>query len=69
LALLKPIIDSVEIIEVNEARIVERTLLESVLEELDIPYRSFDEINNKQEYLVFGSFSVAETFLKRMNKH
>ncbi|MDD2368104.1 MAG: Mur ligase family protein [Sulfuricurvum sp.] len=67
LTLLKPIVDSVEIIDVDEARIVERSLLESVLQELDIPYRSFEEINTNQEYLVFGSFSVAETFLKRMN--
>lgn len=67
LSILKPIIESVEIIEVSEGRIVERHLLESVLDELDIPYRSFQEINNQQEYLVFGSFSVAETFLKRIN--
>ncbi|MDD5159546.1 MAG: Mur ligase family protein [Sulfuricurvum sp.] len=67
LSLLKPIIDSVEIIDVNEGRIVERSLLESVLHELNIPYRSFEEINTNKEYLVFGSFSVAETFLKRMN--
>lgn len=67
LNILVPIIEAVEIIEVSEGRIVQRDLLESVLDELDIPYRSFQEINNKQEYLVFGSFSVAETFLKRIN--
>lgn len=67
LSILAPIIESVEIIEVSEGRIVQRHLLESVLDELDISYRSFQEINNKQEYLVFGSFSVAETFLKRIN--
>lgn len=67
LSILAPIIESVEIIEVSEGRIVERRLLESVLDELDIPYRSFEEIKTNKEYLVFGSFSVAETFLKRMN--
>jgi dihydrofolate synthase / folylpolyglutamate synthase len=67
LSILKPIIESVEIIDVDEGRIVQRHLLESVLYELHIPYRSFDEINSNKEYLVFGSFSVAETFLKRMN--
>jgi len=66
LALLKPIIESVEIIEVDEGRIVERRLLESALHELNISYRSFEVINNNKEYLVFGSFSVAETFLKRI---
>ncbi|MDD2828461.1 MAG: bifunctional folylpolyglutamate synthase/dihydrofolate synthase, partial [Sulfuricurvum sp.] len=67
LSILKPIIESVEIIEVSEGRIVERHLLESVLDELYLPYRSFEEINSNKEYLVFGSFSVAETFLKRVN--
>lgn len=67
LSILKPIIESVEIIEVSEGRIVERSLLESVLDELDIAYGSFEEINTNKEYLVFGSFSVAETFLKRIN--
>ncbi len=69
LSILKPIIGSVEIIDVSEERIVERRLLESALHTLDISYRSFEEINSNKEYLVFGSFSVAETFLKRMNKH
>ena len=67
LTLLKPIIDSVEIIEVNEERIVEQNLLESVLDELKIPFAPFETIREDKEYLVFGSFSVAETFLKRMN--
>ena len=67
LGILKPIIESVEIIEVNEGRIVEREDLEGALDEVGIPYRSFEEINTNKEYLVFGSFSVAETFLKRMN--
>lgn len=66
LRILAPIIESVEIIEVDEARIVERELLESVLRELEIDYCLFNEINEKKEYLVFGSFSVAEAFLKRM---
>lgn len=69
LALLKPIIDSVEIIEVNEARIVERSALENTLYDLKIPFSPFEIIGEDKEYLVFGSFSVAETFLKRMNKH
>ncbi len=66
--ILKPIIESVEIIEVNEARIVLREDLEGALDEMDIPYRSFEAINSNKEYLVFGSFSVAETFLKRENR-
>lgn len=67
LSILKPIIESVEIIEVSEGRIVERGLLESVLRELEIPFSVFDALHGDKEYLVFGSFSVAETFLKRIN--
>ncbi|MFA6144912.1 MAG: bifunctional folylpolyglutamate synthase/dihydrofolate synthase [Sulfurimonas sp.] len=66
LALLSPIVEKVEIIEVNEARIVERNLLESVLLELGIAYSMFEVLDDNREYLVFGSFSVAEEFLKRM---
>jgi dihydrofolate synthase/folylpolyglutamate synthase len=66
LSILVPIIESVEIIEVNEGRIVEQELLESVLRELGLEYRQFDRIEEKKEYLIFGSFSVAETFLKRI---
>lgn len=67
LKILHPIIASVEIIDVDESRIVPRDELERALSELQIEYRSLDAIDNNQEYLVFGSFSVAETFLKRMN--
>lgn len=67
LGLLKPIIDSVEIIDVDEARIVKRNKLVNALNDLKIPFESFETIHKDKEYLVFGSFSVAETFLKRMN--
>lgn len=67
LGILKPIIESVEIIDVDEARIAPRDQLENALNELQIEFRSFEAIDQDKEYLVFGSFSVAETFLKRMN--
>lgn len=69
LALLKPIIETVEIIDVDEGRIVERCALEKALQDLKIPFETFEAIREDKEYLVFGSFSVAETFLKRINKH
>lgn len=67
LSILAPIIDSVEIITIEEERIVSRHLLEGVLEELGLHYGSFEAVNPNKEYLVFGSFSVAEGFLKRMS--
>ncbi|MBD3798432.1 MAG: bifunctional folylpolyglutamate synthase/dihydrofolate synthase [Epsilonproteobacteria bacterium] len=67
LGILKPIIESVEIIEVSEGRVVLREDLEGALDDMGIPYLPFETIDTNKEYLVFGSFSVAETFLKRMN--
>ncbi len=67
LSLLSPIVEKVEIIEVNEARIVERDFLESALRELGIAYSMFEVLDETREYLVFGSFSVAEAFLKRLS--
>ncbi len=67
LSILTPIINSVDIIFVEEERIVSSTLLEEALGELGLVYGSFESIDPKKEYLVFGSFSVAEAFLKRIN--
>ncbi|MGD9715468.1 MAG: bifunctional folylpolyglutamate synthase/dihydrofolate synthase [Sulfuricurvum sp.] len=67
LFILSPIIERVEIIDVNEPRIALRSDLEAALDGLAIPYASFERIDDAKDYLVFGSFSVAETFLKRMN--
>jgi len=66
LSILRPIIDTVEIITIEEQRIVPKHLLENVLEDLGLCYDSFEVVDSEKEYLVFGSFSVAEAFLKRM---
>jgi len=65
LSILAPVIESVEIIGVDEGRIADRGDLEKALGELHIPFGPFERIDPEREYLVFGSFSVAETFLKR----
>ena len=67
LAILKPIILNIEIIEVNEDRIEDTKLLKNAIEELGLEYSDFSSINREKNYLVFGSFSVAETFLKKLN--
>ena len=67
LSILKPIIETVEIIDVDEGRIVPRDKLETVLDDLGITFGAFEMICDDKEYLVFGSFSVAEVFLKRVN--
>ena len=65
LSILKPIIKWVEIIDISDARRVDRQKLQKTLNELRIQYSSFNQIQHGEHYLVFGSFSVAEEFLKR----
>jgi dihydrofolate synthase/folylpolyglutamate synthase len=64
LKILKPIINKVLIIDVDDSRVEKRDILESTLNELKLNYSSFDSIESKKDYLVFGSFSVVERFLK-----
>lgn len=69
LSILKPIIKRVEIIDIaDNKRVEKREFIERALDELSITYSSFVDINEKDEYLVFGSFSVVEAFLKVYNK-
>jgi len=64
LSVLKPIIENVEIISVDEDRIESKELLEQTLATLKIEYKDFKYIEQEKNYLVFGSFSVVEQFLK-----
>ena len=64
LKILKPIIHRVEIIEVNEKRIENEEQLHISLKELKIEYSPFELVKPNTNYLVFGSFSVVERFLK-----
>lgn len=71
LSILHPILESVEILELEDPRILPKGELERCLSELKIEYKYFDPKNFQKEsqektrkYLVFGSFSVVEKFLK-----
>ncbi len=64
LTLLKPVIKRVEIIDVDDGRIEERSMLEAALDARHIAHAGFDGVKEDERYLVFGSFSVVETFLK-----
>ncbi|WP_200763466.1 bifunctional folylpolyglutamate synthase/dihydrofolate synthase [Nitrosophilus alvini] len=68
LSILKPVIKRVEILEIPNERAVDKELLVSVLNELDIDFCLFDKIDEKENYLVFGSFSVVEEFLRIYEK-
>lgn len=68
LTVLKPIIQDVEIISVDDARIADRILLENTMQELKLTCEDYLGLKADKNYLVFGSFSVAETFLKGLQK-
>jgi len=68
LQILKPIISSIEIIKVDDSRIESAHNMQNVLNKLNIKYSSFKEIKKEKNYLVFGSFSVVEAFLKEYHE-
>ncbi len=68
LSILKPAIKIIEIIPILNERIEKKENLIKVIEKLNIPYKDFHKLDDSQEYLVFGSFSVVEAFLKNYAK-
>lgn len=62
---LKNNIETVEIIDVENERLIKKDKLIKVLDKIKVPYRNFDKIDKNSDYLVFGSFSVAAEFLRR----
>ncbi len=61
---LKPIIKHIELIAVDDVRAEQEDALIKVIEQEEIVVKKFATIEAEQSYLVFGSFSVAEAFLK-----
>ncbi len=61
---LKPIVEHIELIDVWDVRIEQKGALQSVIEAEGISVHEFDTIKADKNYLVFGSFSVAEAFLE-----
>ncbi|MDR0665843.1 MAG: bifunctional folylpolyglutamate synthase/dihydrofolate synthase [Campylobacteraceae bacterium] len=69
LKILMPIIKSVEIIELaNPYRMDAKDEIKKILIEQRVNVKNFDGINQDNEYLVFGSFGVAEKFLRYFNE-
>ncbi|MFK5975385.1 MAG: bifunctional folylpolyglutamate synthase/dihydrofolate synthase [Sulfurovum sp.] len=67
LRILKPKIKRVEIIKIESQRATTLDEIEKALKSLDIEYSYFDnQINSKEDYLVFGSFYVVEEFLDKI---
>jgi len=67
LNILKPKIKKLLIIKIETQRATDLQKIESLLDELKIEYEYFDgKIEEKEDYLVFGSFYVVEEFLKKI---
>lgn len=64
LTILKPILNEVLILDVEDKRIVEKESLVKICQGLNLKVNTFKKIDESKNYLVFGSFSVVETFLK-----
>jgi len=64
LCILRPIIDDIEIIEIKDERVEKKVMMEKALEQVNFKYKTFKSIDKGKNYLVFGSFSVVEAFLK-----
>jgi len=64
LQILQPIIEHVELIDIDDERVEKKQILEDTLCSLAIPFSTFTTIIEEKNYLVFGSFSVVENFLK-----
>jgi dihydrofolate synthase/folylpolyglutamate synthase len=65
LNLFKSHIKRVEIIPINGARVVDIDILKDELKKASIEFRIFRGINSRDNYLVFGSFLVVESFIKK----
>ena len=63
LQILKPIIKKIIIIPLNDKRIVDRNNLVRIIKQLNIINEETINIQDDEEYLVFGSFLVVEKFL------
>lgn len=64
LRLLSPIIKKVEILPIENNRVVPRQDLVDAIIKNGLEYKTFEGIEKDEQYLVFGSFSVAEAFTK-----
>ncbi len=66
LSILKEKIKKVEILPIQTQRASSLKVLEQILQELAIDFDYFQKIDKNENYLVFGSFYVVETFLKKI---
>lgn len=68
LSILKPVVEEVQVIEIDSPRAANKSDIYATAKALNLPISSFVAIQNDKEYLVFGSFSVTEAFLKGLSE-
>ncbi len=69
LSILRPKLKRVELIPIESQRAATLREIETVLEELGIPWDCFNgQLFTHEHYLVFGSFYTVEAFLKSQNR-
>ncbi len=65
LEILKPVIKKVLILELHNERIIQLEKLKGILETLGLEHALFEDVEENENYLVYGSFLVANAFYKR----
>ncbi|RVY55698.1 bifunctional folylpolyglutamate synthase/dihydrofolate synthase [Helicobacter pylori] len=68
LEILKPVIKKVLILELHNERIIQLEKLKGILETLGLEHALFEDLEENENYLVYGSFLVANAFYKRYQK-
>ncbi|MGN8494190.1 Mur ligase family protein [Helicobacter pylori] len=65
LEILKPVVKKVLILELHNERIIQLEKLKGILETLGLEHALFEDVKENENYLVYGSFLVANAFYKR----
>lgn len=68
LEILKPVVKKVLILELHQERVIKLEKLKGILETLGLEYALFEDLKENENYLVYGSFLVANAFYKRYQK-
>ncbi len=68
LEILKPVIKKVLILELHQERVTKLEKLKGILETLGLEHALFEDLEENENYLVYGSFLVANAFYKRYQK-
>ncbi|WQX87662.1 bifunctional folylpolyglutamate synthase/dihydrofolate synthase [Helicobacter pylori] len=68
LEILKPVIKKVLILELHQERVIQLEKLKGILETLGLKHALFEDVEENENYLVYGSFLVANAFYERYPK-